>query len=214
MKPVLRSLLASAATVGFFLMAQDAVADTIPPVALPEGFEGTEVALTNTAWVLVAAKDAAGNPVLDEAGAPVMEMVPLAQENAENGGNADGQTSTPPGSTIVFEYALANPTSAPLDNIQLKSAFPADMALEVGSFSGPEGMIVAFSTADEPDTWHQIQPLPPEAERGKMPSIDAIANLRVTVPQVPVQTQALVSYAAVIRQGVTATTSTQTLESE
>ena len=213
MKPVLKHLLTSAATVGFILMAQGAAADTIPPVALPEGYEGTEVALTDTAWVLVPSVDEAGQTRVDPEGNPLMEMVALETAGSENGDNAAEQTQTPPGSTIVFEYALANPTDTPLDNIQLKSAFPADMALEADSFSGPEGMIVAFSTADAPNTWYQIQPLPPEAERGEMPSIDAIANLRVTVPQVPVQTQALVSYAAVIRQGAPDTT-TQTLESE
>jgi uncharacterized repeat protein (TIGR01451 family) len=203
MKPVLKSLLASAATVGFFLMAQGVAAETIAPVALPEGYEGTEPAVTIQNWVLVPSLDAEGKTRLDVDGNPLMEMV----ETETN--------EVVPGNTVVYEFTVTNPSDAPLESIQLKSEFPATLALEADSFSGPEGMIVAFSTADAPDTWYQIQPLPPEAEREEMPSIDAIANLRVTVPQVPVQTQALVSYAAVVRQGATTTqTTTQTLESE
>lgn len=213
MKRTTLSLLGRTAALGLFLNAQAVIAETIPPVALPADYEGTEVTLTDTSWVLAEVLDETGNVVLGEDGQPAMKMVPLETIDIENGEDGDAEASTPPGSTIVFEYALDNPTDAPLDNIQLNSPFPPEMSLDATSFSGPEGMIVAFSTSEKPDTWFQIYPAPPEADRGEMPSLDAIANLRVTVPQVPVDTRALVSYAAVVRQGTTATT-TQTLESE
>lgn len=202
------SLLAGTAALGFFLNVQSLAAETIAPVALPEAYEGTAPAVLPSTWVLVPSMDAEGKAILNADGTPAMSMVDITATD-------DGEEthSVVPGNTVIYEFAVANPTDAPLDNINLTSAFPANLALDAASFSGPEGMLVAFSTSEKPDTWFQIYPAPPEADRGEMPSLDAIANLRVTVPQVPVDTQALVSYAAVVRQGTTATTN-PTLESE
>lgn len=208
MKRTTLSLLASTAVLGFSLNVQSLAAETIAPVALPEAYEGTAPAVLPSTWVLVPSVDAEGKAILNADGTPAMSMVDITATD-------DGEETHPvvPGNTVIYEFAVANPTDAPLDNINLTSAFPANLALDAASFSGPEGMLVAFSTSEKPDTWFQIYPAPPEADRGEMPSLDAIANLRVTVPQVPVDTQALVSYAAVVRQGTTATTN-PTLESE
>lgn len=183
-----------AALAGFMLVGAPAAAEVIAPAPLAEGFEGTEPGIQAQSWIVVAEVDAEGAPVLDDAGEPVVTLTPTQ----------DG--TVVPGATVRYEFAVANPTDAPLSNVAMDSPFPAEMALEVGTFTGPEGMTVAFDTAGEPGVWHQIHPLPSETERESMPSLDAIENLRVIVPDVPAGSQALVSYAAVVRQGPTSET--------
>lgn len=165
----------------------------VAPTALEEGFEGTAPAIQAQSWVVTPSVDDQGQPVLDENGVQVTTLVPMDEASAV------------PGSTVVYEFAITNPTDAAVNNAVLQSEFPSLLALDPVSFTGPEGINVAFATQDEPDTWHQIHPVLPEAEREGMPSLDAMTNLRVIVPEVPADSQALVSYAAVIRQGATTT---------
>lgn len=170
----------------------------VAPTPLEEGFVGTTPATQGQSWVVTTTLDETGQPVLDATGAPVTTLVPMDEANAV------------PGDTVVYEFAITNPTEAAVTNATLQSAFPPAMALDPTSFAGPQGLIVAFTTQDEPETWHQIHPVLPEAERDAMPSLDAMTNLRVIVPDVPADSQALVSYAAVIRQGIPTPTLTET----
>lgn len=188
----------AAVLASFMLVGAPAVAEVIAPAPLADGYTGTEPSVEPQSWIVTPQVDAEGAPVLDADGEPVVVLTPTEEGTVV------------PGAMVRYEFAVANPTDDSLSNVALASDFPAEMALEIGSFAGPEGMTVAFDTAEDPGVWHQIHPIPPEAERESMPSLDAIDNLRVIVPDVPAGSQALVSYAAVVRQGPTS----DTLESE
>lgn len=153
------------------------------PAATPVA-DTVQVALS--AFTLRPARDAAGAPVLDDAGQPVILRVPL-----------DDSLLTP-GEVVLYQIAVENPTDTPALDLALRAEVAAEVVLDPHSIAGPEGLALEWSDAEAPDLFRPLFAVI-DGERVMQADLDALRALRLTLPELPPAGRASVEYTVTLR---------------
>lgn len=154
------------------------------PDAVPA--EPDTVQVTLTAFTLHPERDAAGAPVLDDNGQPVILRVPL-QDSALT-----------PGEAVLYVIEVANPTEATAAALTLRAEVAAEVLLDPHSLVGPEGLVTDWSDAEAPDTFRPLFAVI-DGERVLQADLDALRALRLTLPDLPPDGRAQVEYTVTLR---------------
>jgi hypothetical protein len=165
-----------------FISATSVFAETLAPVVLEQDSGYTQPSMETQAWAVLYSQDEEGQIV------QTLSSVEDAQ--------------TQPGTVVLYEMTIINPTNEDLTNIVMDSEFPDEILLQDNSFSGPENFSVDYTAQVTSDdiVYYPLYPVSEDVVDATVPSTQDIETLRVTVPVVPANTKILVTYAGKIRQ--------------
>ena len=174
-----------ALTMAFQASAQEQVSGrssetVLSPIVLEDDHGYTEPVLESQAWVVTFVNS--GNDERRRVLTPIEEV------------------ATHPGSTILYELAIVNPTEEVLTNVSLVNNFPSELRFLPGSIAGPQGLKATYSV-DNLEEEFVLVPRPDESVRNGQPSLDDLETIHFMVQAVPVNTRVLVSYSGDVRQG-------------
>lgn len=156
-------------------------AETEAPAADPK-----TVQVTLAGFTVVSKTDESGQPVLDDAGEPVILRIPL------------DESVVTPGETVLYVIALNNRTDDPATDLALTAKITADVLLDPYSFTAPDELIVAWADRDSPD---QFKPLFEEIEGEEVmqADLDTLSALRLTLPELAPAAQSSIEYTVTLR---------------
>ncbi len=150
----------------------------------PDTPETVQVAFAG--FTLEPALTETGAPVLDAAGAPVMQRIAL-----------DDSVITP-GDQVLYVITVDNPTEEPAMNLQLGVQVAAELLLDPYSFIGPEGLVVEWAGSEEITKFSPIF-VELDGEMALQADLDDLRALRLTLPKLPPAEEFSVEYTVTLR---------------
>lgn len=177
----MRTLLAAA----LCWLAIPGVAQDADPVAAAQEAPA-QVQVTLAGFTLEPALAEDGTPVLDDNGDPVIQRIPLED------------SVVTPGDQVLYVITLDNPTADPALDLALGAQVAGELLLDPFSFTGPEGLDIAWADAETPDVY---RPLFEEidGETVMTADLDALRGLRLTLPALAPAAQHNVAYTVTLR---------------
>jgi len=127
-----------------------------------------------------------GTPILDEAGAPVMQRITL------------DESVITPGDQVLYVITVANPTEEPAMNLRLGVQAAAEVLLDPYSLVGPEGLVLEWADADNPTYFRPVFGVV-DGETVLEADLDELRALRLTLPELPPSDAFSVEYTVTLR---------------
>ncbi|WP_322895599.1 MULTISPECIES: hypothetical protein [unclassified Yoonia] len=127
-----------------------------------------------------------GEPVFDDNGDPVMIRVPLAE------------SVVTPGDQVLYVITLDNPTEEPATDVQLGAQVAAEVELDPFSFTGPDGLEIAWADAETPDVFRPVFEQI-DGEEVMTADLETLRSLQLTLPELAPTEQFNVTYLITLR---------------
>jgi hypothetical protein len=157
-----------------------------PPALAPDAQPAETVRVGLSGFTFAPALDEAGQPVLDDAGQPVILRVPL-----------DDSLLTP-GEAVLYVLTLDNPTPDPALDLILHAQVAAEVMLDPFSLTAPAGLVVEWADAEAPDSFRPLFEVI-EGEAVLQADLDTLRALRLTLPELPPESQVGIEYTVTLR---------------
>lgn len=161
-------------------------AQQVAPTATPPEEVATTVLVTLEGFTLIPELTEDGAPVLDDAGTPVMIRVPLAE------------SVVTPGDRVLYVITLDNQTADPATDVQLGAQVAAEVELDPFSFTGPDGLEIAWADAETPDVFRPVFEQI-DGEEVMTADLEALRRLQLTLPELAPTEQFQVTYFVTLR---------------
>lgn len=161
-------------------------AQQVAPTATPPEEAATAVLVTLEGFTLIPELTEDGAPVLDDAGTPVMIRVPLAE------------SVVTPGDRVLYVITLDNQTADPATDVQLGAQVAAEVELDPFSFTGPDGLEIAWADAETPDVFRPVFEQI-DGEEVMTADLETLRRLQLTLPELAPTEQFQVTYFVTLR---------------
>jgi hypothetical protein len=103
-----------------------------------------------------------------------------------------------PGNRIHYAITLENPTPEAATDLALGAQIAPEVLLDPFAITGPEGMALEWSDAEAPDLFRPVFEVV-EGETRMLADLEAIRQLRITLPLLVSAEAATITYSVTLR---------------